>query len=147
MIENIFFDIGNVLLKFNLDAPIEIDTPIESLVKPVTDNVQLLEKLSKKYKIFAITDASLEQIEYEIKTFDFFEKFTDIIISEKCGFKKTDPEIYTFAAQKNSLIPNQCVFTDDRKENVEAAKIAGFYSIHFISNDNLVEKLKKLGIE
>ena len=58
-IKNIIFDIGNVLLKFDPDA-----SPDNS-VSPVSENIKLLEALSKYYKIYAITDASLEQIKFE----------------------------------------------------------------------------------
>ena len=44
---------------------------------------------------------------------------------------KPDPEIYRFLCKKYALDPSECLFFDDRQENVEGAKSAGMNGIVF----------------
>lgn len=140
MITTIIFDIGNTLLKF---IP---NVPIEHSVTPIVASIKLLKKLSKKYQIFAVTDASLEQIDYELYNFEFFMYFEDLIISEKCDLKKCDPKIYHYIIKKHNLNAIECVFIDDREENINAAKIAGVNVILFTTPEDCESKLENLGV-
>ncbi|NRB10923.1 MAG: HAD-IA family hydrolase [Rickettsiaceae bacterium] len=135
MIENIFYDIGNVLLKFNPNLPLELS------VTPIDANILLMEQLSTKYKIFAVTDATRELIDFEIKNFDFFNSFQEVITSEESRFAKNDPGIYRFIVTKFNFAPEKCLFIDDKKENILAAKNIGIKTIHYINYDNLIENL------
>lgn len=140
MIKNIIFDIGNVLLKFDPNAK------LESSVFAIKENIELLESLYKMYHIYAITDASIEQIGFEKKHFDFYSKFKSVLISAECNLDKNTPEIYKYFLEKNELKAEECVFIDDNKENIDAARKVGVYVIYFTSLDSCKEELKSLGV-
>ncbi len=137
-IRNIIFDIGNVLLKFDPKAK------LQSSVSPMGDNIQMLEDLSKNYHVYAITDSGIEQVKFEVKHFDFYAKFKDVLIAAECNLMKNTPEIYQHFLIKHSLIAEETVFIDDNEENIKAAKKAGIYVICFTSLDSCTENLKNL---
>lgn len=141
MIKNIIFDIGNVLLRFDAKAK------LESSVLPITKNIKMLEDLSRNYYIYAITDASIQQVNFEKSIFDFFNKFRDILISDECHLSKNTPEIYNLFINKHKLLAEETVFIDDNKENIKAAQKSGIHGLYFISLANCIASLKKLGVQ
>ena len=57
---------------------------------------------------------------------------------------KPDPNIYRTLLDTYDLKEEECVFIDDRKENVEAAKKLGFHGIRFESYEQAAGDLEKL---
>lgn len=139
-LKNIIFDIGNVLLKFDPNAK------LESSVSPIKENIEMLEDLYKKYQVYAITDASLEQINFEKNHFNFYSKFKSVLTGAECNLEKNSPAIYQYFLEKNDLKAEETVFIDDNKENVDAAKKVGIYVIYFTNLDACKEELKSLGV-
>lgn len=140
-VKNIIFDIGNVLLKFYPN------NPMEDSVIPIVKNVEVLLSLSENYRLIALSDAPVEQIEFEIKKFPFFKVFEEIMLSQNLGFEKNDPLLYAYLLQQKELIPNECVFIDDRVENIQAAQSAGILTLLYDSTDiNLASALNGLSI-
>lgn len=84
--------------------------------------------------------------------FDIFNKkwnldkiFGDkIFISSNIGIIKPDKEIYAFVLKKLEIKPEETVFIDDNKENVESAMEFGINAIQFMNPLQLKEELKKL---
>ena len=68
------------------------------------------------------------------------------ILSYQEGLIKPEPEIYQLLIERYSLIPEECVFLDDRAENVEAAAKIGFQTIHFTTRENALGELEKMGV-
>jgi HAD superfamily hydrolase (TIGR01509 family) len=59
---------------------------------------------------------------------------------------KPAEEYYEKIIEKFGLDPTRCVFIDDLPENVEAAVQAGMWGIIFTGREQLVERLRELGI-
>lgn len=74
---------------------------------------------------------------------DFFVE-TYLTTSFHIGRRKPDAELYAKAARKFDLVPQQIVFIDDIRENVEAAKRLGFYAEKFHVNEGVKQLEKKL---
>ncbi len=123
-VKNIIFDVGGVLLR-----PTENSEDIS--FNPIEENVGILKYLQTRRRLFCITDASIEQVSSEIKKFDFFKYFEDIIISDECGFKKDSASIYVHCIIKHNLAASATLFIDDREENIKAAKDAGLNTIKY----------------
>ena len=51
------------------------------------------------------------------------------VISYEVKSVKPEPGIYEALIEKYDLVPEECVFLDDRPDNVEAAKKKGFHGI------------------
>jgi len=54
---------------------------------------------------------------------------------------KPNPKIYKILLNKLKTRPNQCLFVDDRRENVAAAKRAGMRGLVFKSNTRLFSEI------
>ena len=52
-------------------------------------------------------------------------------MSYQIGFSKPDPRIYEHVIEKLSFEPNQTIFIDDKKSNIDAAKRSGINAIRF----------------
>ena len=66
------------------------------------------------------------------------------VISYEVKSVKPEPGIYEALIGKYDLIPEECVFLDDREENVEAARQKGFHGIVVEGYEQASEALDKL---
>lgn len=57
---------------------------------------------------------------------------------------KPEPEIYQSLLGKFGLKPEECVFLDDREDNIRGAEAAGIYGIQFAGYEAAREKLEAL---
>ncbi len=74
-----------------------------------------------------------------------FFPFTDGgIISYKEHLIKPEPAIYSLLLKRYGLKAEECVFIDDLKENIEAAKRQGIHGIVFETYEQAVLELNKL---
>jgi glucose-1-phosphatase len=65
--------------------------------------------------------------------------------SYEFGTKKPDPESFTRLVKHLGKKPEDCWFIDDKKSNVEGARIAGLLGHHFRHAPELLEEAKTLG--
>jgi epoxide hydrolase-like predicted phosphatase len=72
------------------------------------------------------------------------DAFDEIIISSEVGVAKPDPRIYQMTLNRLEVAPQEAVFVDDFIENVEAARSAGLYSVHFVKPEQACSELSKL---
>ena len=66
-----------------------------------------------------------------LRQMDVFRHFEGEIISCEVGLIKPEREIYTLLLERYNLDPEQTIFIDDRKPNVEAAAEVGIVPFHF----------------
>ena len=57
---------------------------------------------------------------------------------------KPNADIYEHLLREYGLEPEECVFIDDRAENVEAARALGMKGIVFAGYEQACEELKKM---
>jgi len=146
MIHTIIFDIGNVLLEFN-STPYSLSYLAEKpSYRIIPESVGLLNTLSAKYLTYALTDAPPELIAQEWSTFDFYQKFHGIVTSAEAKYPKSNPLIFKYFLEKYQLIAEECVFIDDRIENIESAKKAHLNTILFTDAHSCEIELAKLGV-
>lgn len=115
-------------------------------------NKELLAYLSKHrphFILFGYTDTMPEQFESN-RSLGFYQLFQEIFTSFQFGCKKCDSEAFDILQQKilkYSLSPSDCLFVDDREENILNAKAKGFSIVHytqFPSIKQIVEAVDKL---
>jgi FMN phosphatase YigB (HAD superfamily) len=87
---------------------------------------------------------SFEQMKIRFK--DELSLFDEIIISGILGVTKPDKRAFVFLLENNRLMPGDCIFIDDQKENTEAAEALGIPSIQFTNFNELRSTFFKLAM-
>ncbi|HSX43983.1 MAG TPA: HAD family phosphatase [Candidatus Saccharimonadales bacterium] len=72
------------------------------------------------------------------------KQFDPVIISCDVGMRKPDPEIYQLMLEKLGLPAEECIFVDNRADNVEAAKKLGMHIIQDHDTAQIIKEIKKL---
>lgn len=67
--------------------------------------------------------------------------FRDAILSYEVGAMKPDPRIYQCAAQRAGVGHDRIFFTDDRAENIAAARELGWHAVLFTDPQNLLHDI------
>lgn len=120
----------------------------EMLKKEISGTVKILENLKRNnYRLIALTNWSAETFPIAIKKYKFLKLFEGIVVSGKIKMLKPFKEIYDFTLEKYNLDPKECVFIDDRLDNIQGAVRCGINGIHFESPEKLINELKKIKIE
>ena len=95
------------------------------------DSIETLNMLTyKNYPCYVLSNWSAETFQGMSIDYPFLKNFDGMIISGEEKLVKPDPKIYKLAINRFNLDPSNCVFIDDKIENINAAKIIGFDSIH-----------------
>lgn len=76
------------------------------------------------YRIYILSNASSSFYDY-FSDFAPLDYFDGSVVSCDIHIVKPDIRIYGHLCEKYNLLPEECFFIDDRKENVEAAKAFG----------------------
>ena len=118
-----------------------------SLLGEVPGSVQLLRELhAAGVRLFALTNWSAELFPVALERFDFLGLFEDVVVSGVEGLAKPDPRIFTVLAERTGLPLADCVFVDDKPENVEAARTAGLDGVLFAGGELLRTQLRSRGL-
>ncbi len=135
-------------------SDMEIDQAWDSiLIAYPTDKFMLLRELKKRYRTFALSNTN----ELHIKAFngavnkkfgekDFAAFFNAAYYSNEIGYRKPDKEIYEYIMEKESLIPSETFFVDDKEENIIPAKALGWQAYQLKERDKLNDLLIELKI-
>lgn len=67
--------------------------------------------------------------------------FSPVILSYEAKSMKPDHGIYSIAEQKSGYQPNELFFTDDREDNIAAARARGWQAEVFINPDRLMNTI------
>lgn len=98
------------------------------------------------YRVYILSNYSKYAYEKTIEALSFLEDVDGALFSYEVHQIKPEPEIYLSLLQKFHLNAEECVFLDDRKENVEAAKQQGICGIQFHTYEQAVAELQKYGV-
>lgn len=108
------------------------------------DTAEYLKELkSRGFKIYILSNLSKESYDYNSK-YEFF-KYTDGgVYSYEVKKIKPDPEIYTELLKKYNLIPEETIFIDDVKENIDAANKLKINGVIFENLDQVKKEVETL---
>ena len=82
---------------------------------------------------------------YEVmRQYKIFNLLDGRVISCEEHIVKPEKEIYLRLCERYGLEPSECLFTDDRMENVEGAKAAGMEAVLFTTVADYAKDLEKL---
>jgi 2-haloacid dehalogenase len=119
----------------------------ESLIGEVDGTVSLLADLDASgVSLFALTNWPAELFPYARERFEFLQRFDDVVVSGEIGMAKPDPAVFDVLRQRVGRPLEECVFIDDRQDNVDAAAAAGMDAVLFISATRLRADLEARGL-
>lgn len=136
-------------LRKDLNIKLEIGKIIEVAKKSLVLNYEVFEivtELRLKYKLAILSNNINELSEYIKKKF-VLDPFEIRIFSNEVRLRKPDPKIYQLVLDNLRLNPDQCVFVDDMKENVDVAQRLGIHGILFHDSLQLKDELRKIGVK
>jgi len=76
--------------------------------------------------------------------FDLADLVDVVVISGEEGIAKPDARVYRIAAQRLGVSVNECVFVDDRPDNVDGATAAGMLGLLHADPTTTVRELRAL---
>ena len=68
----------------------------------------------------------------------------EVIISSEVGLMKPDPRIFRLAAERLRVEPAECLFVDDKADNLAGARAAGMHPIAFRDTDQCIHDIQSL---
>jgi putative hydrolase of the HAD superfamily len=91
-----------------------------------------------------ISDNVLESVERE---FAWIHRFDVLVWSFQIGVAKPDPAIYRHTLDELGTRPEETLFIDDKRENVEAARALGMQAIQYSAIERLRADLIAAGLD
>src|SRR3990167_2558935 len=95
------------------------------------------------YKLVILSnnsDIGIQHTRALLKDLDLFSS-DGIYGSSEIKISKPDPKIFTYLCEKEKVMPQTCLFIDDRDENLLAASQLGMQIIKFVSDTQCMEAL------
>lgn len=119
-----------------------------ALASPVIDHsVRLLRALkSRGVPVFALSNFGVDSFALSEAEHDFLRSFDRRYISGHMKVTKPDPRIYEMVEADCGLSPERLLFTDDRAENIAAAKARGWQVHLFDGAEGLAARLVAAGL-
>lgn len=109
--------------------------------------LNLVKTLKKKYKTALLSDNfddMTKTIRSKIRLNDYFDL---VVFSNEIGLVKRKDKIYKATIKKLKCKSEECIFIDDKKENMEMAKKLGINGILFKNASQLKRDLINLNVE
>ncbi|WP_339688772.1 HAD family phosphatase [uncultured Parasphingorhabdus sp.] len=117
----------------------------ETIPGPVDAMPDIVRALANRgVPLFAISNFGAESWAQFRPSAPIFDLFSDIVISGEEKLIKPDAAIYELALKRFSRRADQCLFIDDRLDNIEAGQALGIAGHHFQDATTLEQQLKAL---
>ena len=101
-------------------------------MEPLEKSVKLCEDARKwGYQTYVLSNAAADEFYRYFPKFSPLEAFDGVMVSSEVHLIKPDVRIYECLLEKYQLKPEECLFFDDRKDNVEGAREAGMQAMVF----------------
>jgi len=148
-----YAEIEHYLAEFGtrLGRAITLDEWIEArsiAMQPNEDVLDLASKLGQQAALAIYTNNGPVVKNHLDKLFPEAAKiFKQRYCSYEFGTKKPDPKSYTKLLETIGEKPDACWFIDDKKSNVEGARLAGLRAHHYTGFDGLIAEAKAQGFE
>ncbi|WP_461204852.1 HAD family hydrolase [Clostridium sp. DL1XJH146] len=90
---------------------------------------EVLDRLKEKYSLSVLSNATTS-LDWAFDLLDLRKYFKEVIISSYVQCAKPDKKIFNIALDKIGVQAGQCIFIDDRLENIKSAEELGFNVFH-----------------
>ena len=94
------------------------------------------------YSLYGLTNWC-SKVHHTMRQFEIFKLLDGRVISSEEHMVKPNADIYLTLLQRYSLKPEECLFTDDRAENIAAAEALGMQGIVFHNAEQFERELRE----
>lgn len=101
---------------------------------------------SRDTSTYMLSNESRELMAYRIPTFGLSGLFDAYLVSAYIGLRKPEIALFQCALDLSQRQPDECVFIDDREDNLEGARQFGIHGIRMTSPEQVIAELRQLGI-
>lgn len=108
--------------------------------------VDVLKRLRPKYRLILLSNTDIVRFDFVRRKFPEILFFDAYVLSYEVGYMKPERQIYQVALERGEAEAKECLFIDDREENIEAAEKIGMSYIHFRPQTDLEAELRKRGL-
>lgn len=103
---------------------------MDNLIYPIKENQILIEIVKQKgLKYYILSNYPNDSFRHTYNKCEFIQNADGMIISSHVKVSKPDPKIFHLLLDKYNLNPKECVFIDDRQDNVDTAISLGIRGI------------------
>jgi 2-haloacid dehalogenase len=114
---------------------------------PIPGIPELLDRLRRKgVPLYGLSNISAEKLPILVSRCAFLERFERIVVSAEIGVNKPDPRLFGYFLEQTGRRKEELLFIDDREENVDGARRAGWSALRFADAPALTEALSARGI-
>lgn len=114
-----------------------------ALIRP---NAALLKRVALTHKVYLLSNTNDLHYEYLRKRYAFAGQVHGAVLSYELRMRKPEPRIYAAAVKLAGTPARECLFIDDNRENVDAARAFGMQVIHHAPGHDLKAALAALGL-
>ncbi len=97
----------------------------------------------KGYAVYLLSNYPYDMYKMHWPKFSFYSMVDGYVVSAEEKLRKPDPAIYHLILERYHLVPDTCLFIDDRKNNTDAAIRVGMNAVQFTDAES-VRKLLAL---
>jgi FMN phosphatase YigB (HAD superfamily) len=108
---------------------------------------RLLAALQRKYPLILVSNTNEAHFEFIRDRYPVIDYFDQHVLSYVVGSLKPDRKIFEHAIRVSGFRPNALFFTDDREENILAARELGIHAHQFRTERMLIAALQAADVE
>jgi putative hydrolase of the HAD superfamily len=108
---------------------------------------RMLEGLAARYRLLLLSNTNAIHFAMVRENYPILRHFHELILSYEVKAMKPKREIFRAAVERAGCRPEECFYTDDVPEYVEAARRFGIDAVQFESASQLERELAARGIE
>ncbi|SRR5258708_2102252 len=97
--------------------------------------------LKQNYKLVILSNDTKDWMDAKIKRFSLLKTFSKVYCSGNLGVAKPDKEIFEYVLNDLQIEPDELLFIDNQKNNIEAANLLGIKTILFKNKTELISSL------
>ncbi len=137
-----------IINHFNLPTSVlQLHERATELTQPVEGTWEIVKKLKGKYILAILSDMNEEWAKVRENKFKISEHFDYVVYSYKVGVQKPNIKIYNYLLNLMKIPAYECIFIDDKQENIDIARELGIKTILFENAVQLKQELADLGIK
>ena len=109
-------------------------------------DIEICSKILSEFPFIKLTIASnhISAIKIWLDKQGLLSYFHSIVISGEVKVKKPDPKFYKILVRKLGEKPDEILFIDDNKVNIDAAREFGLLVLHYDKTKDLITEIKRI---